>query len=180
MKGYFHAALLVLCALTLVPALAFAAGTPSSARVTLTLATTGEQRSFASLSDAFDELYKQYGSIGFYSTKVLDYSTYGSKHEQLVDAERAYFLVDADGARDAGAGLQVVAFASRAAARSAQKKIGGQLRDFNDAWDAVAASWGVDMHPKAEQQVAAKAAPLARHEVPIHRQEQQPEEYCPT
>jgi hypothetical protein len=165
-KGLIHTVLAVLCVACFgAPALA-ATGTgkaaPSSARVTLKLQGSGEARSFDGLASAFHELYEQYGGIGFYDTMVLDYSTYGSKQEQLVNAERAYFLVGADKARGAGGELKVVAFTNRDAATRAQRKIGGELRDFDDAWAAVAAHWGVDLD--GQSAAAAPVKPAAAPE----------------
>jgi hypothetical protein len=128
---------------------------PSSARVVLKLNPSGEERKFDSLSSAFYMLYQEYGSIGFYGTQVLDYSTYGKK-EKLIEADRAYFLINADKAKDAGSEFKVVAFASRKAAKAAQAKIGGELRDFDDTWSAVAEHWGVDLNPQRTQEVVAK------------------------
>jgi hypothetical protein len=162
-KGYFHAAIaLCACALLATPVLAKdAAKAPhSSARVLLKLNPSGEERRYASLASAFDALHQEYGAVGFYGTQVLDYSTYG-KQEKLIDAERAYFLVDAGKAKDAGSDFKVVAFASRKAAKSAQAKLGGELRDFEDTWSAVAAHYGVDLNPPpAPKQVAAKPEPV--------------------
>jgi hypothetical protein len=155
-KGYIHTAIaLCACALLATPAFAKDSGTAtaSSARVMLKLDPSGEQRSFDSLSSAFYQLYQEYGAIGFYGTQVLDYSTYG-KREKLIDAEHAYFLVNANKAMDAGSDFKVVAFASRKTAKAAQGKLGGELRDFEDTWNAVAKHWGVDLNPQPSKQVA--------------------------
>jgi hypothetical protein len=172
-KGYIHAAA-ALCAcalLTISPAFAKDAApkSQSSARVTLKLDTSGEQRSYDSLSSAFYQLFQEYGAVGFYGTQVLDYSTYGKKQEKLIDADRAYFLVDSSKAKDAGSDFQVVAFASRKAAKDAQKKIGGDLRDFEDTWTAVAEHWGVDLNPQPAQQVEARHD--VRRERPVRQAE---------
>lgn len=150
MKGYIHAAIvLCTCAILATPALAkeIAKAPQSSARVVLKLTKSGEERKYDSLSSAFHQLYQEYGSVGFYDTQVLDYSTFGRK-EQLIDADRAFFLVNADKAKDAGSDFKVVAFASRKAAKAAQAKLGGELRDFDDTWSAVAEHWGVDLEPE--------------------------------
>jgi hypothetical protein len=171
-KGYIHAAI-ALCAcalLTIAPAFAKDAATTvlSSARVTLKLSPSGEERSYDSMASAFYQLYQEYGAVGFYGTKVLDYSTYGKK-EKLIDADRAYFLVNTSKAKDTGSDFQVVAFASRKAASAAQKKLGGDLRDFEDTWSAVAEHWGVDLNPQPAQQVQARNA--ARSERPVRQPE---------
>ena len=156
MKGYIHTAIaLCACAMLATPATAKEIGTApqSSTRVQLKLDPSGEERNYDSLSSAFYQLYQEYGSIGFYGTQVLDYSTYG-KHDKLIDADRAYFLVDAGKAKAAGSDFKVVAFASRKAARAAQSKLGGELRDFEDTWAAVAEHYGVDLNPQLTKLVA--------------------------
>src|SRR5687768_9068230 len=123
--GYLHVAvgLFALALLGSAPAIAaidIEAG-KSASRVTLKLNASGEQLAFDSLSAAFQKLYAEHGSVGFHATQVLDYATYGKK-EKLVDAERAYFLVNATKAKGARDEFKVVAFADRKAATAAQKK----------------------------------------------------------
>jgi NosL len=158
-KGYIHAAIaLGACAMLATPVFAKEAASKapqSSARVVLKLNPNGEERKYDSLASAFHQLHEEYGSIGFYGTQVLDYSTFGKK-EKLIDAERAYFLVNAVKAKDAGSDFKIVAFASRKAAKAAQTKIGGELRDFEDTWTAVAEHWGVDLNPQPAQNLVAK------------------------
>src|SRR5207253_3704736 len=79
------------------------------------------------------DLASRYGGVKFTDTRVLDYSTFGSKYERMVRADRAYFLVGAPKASGASDDLKIVAFASRAMARKYQRQIGGELRDFEDA-----------------------------------------------
>jgi hypothetical protein len=165
-KGYLHAAIaLCACAIMATPVLAKEAvkAPQSSARVLLKLSPSGEQRSYASLASAFHELHAEYGGIGFYGTQVLDYSTYG-KREKLIDAERAYFLVNAAKAQSTGSDFKVVAFASRKAATAAQARLGGELRDFDDAWEAVAQHWGVDLNPPPAPKPAAAKPQTSRGE----------------
>lgn len=167
MTGYLHAVAVIAFALLVsTPALAATSGKEagrSASRVTLKLAASGEQRSFECLAAAFQELYKDH-EPGFHSTQVLDYSTFG-KQEKLIDAERAYFLVNAKNVKDP-CDFKVVAFADRKAAVAAQKKIGGDLRDFDDAWEAVALHWGVELNPQPRASVAAPASQPRRSPPP--------------
>jgi hypothetical protein len=141
MQGFFRTvAALGVCAVALMvsTALAHAAKGPQlpSTRCVLKVMGSDAERSYASLPDAFQQL-KAAGAAEFHSARVLDYATYGSKSEKLIDASRAYFLVNTHDARGGSGALQIVAFASREAAVKQQRKLGGDLRDFADAWDAV-------------------------------------------
>lgn len=129
----------------------------------------GETRSYA-----YSGLTDACGSISYWepdreveTLRILDYATFGTSAERLIDARRAYFLLNAPRASGSHDALNILAFGSRAAARSAQQKLGGDLRDFEDAWKAAGEYWQpavADAAPRSQsrnqaRRVAGRAAP---------------------
>jgi transcription elongation factor Elf1 len=70
--------------------------------------------------------------------QVLDYSTFGTDDEALIAADEAVYLFDTK-PLPGSMGPFIAAFSSEEAATKAQKKLGGELLDFDGVWEGMAA-----------------------------------------
>ncbi|MCC7478918.1 nitrous oxide reductase accessory protein NosL [bacterium] len=74
--------------------------------------------------------------------RVLDFATYNSRRERMIDARDAWYLVGADWNDGLDGDLPILAFKSRNMARRYQRELGGELTDYYGAWQA--ARWWSD------------------------------------
>jgi hypothetical protein len=116
------------------------------------------------------EKLEEWGSkADLVSFKILDYSTYGSRTEKLVDGETAWYLFGTKELENSmGEPEYIAAFATKEGATKAKAKLGG---DLVQGWDAV-----LDRIEAAE----AKTADATTTKVASKEDPAQPEAYiCP-
>lgn len=75
--------------------------------------------------------------------RVLDFSTYNSRRERMIDGRDAWYLVGSDWTDGLDGDLPILAFRSRNMAKRYQRELGGYLVDFDGAWQA-ARGWSDD------------------------------------
>jgi hypothetical protein len=95
---------------------------------------------FISIGHAMLELgndYRDYDRVRDF--RVLDFSTYNSRRERMIDGRDAYYLVGSDWTDGLDGDLPILAFGSRKMAIRYQRELGGELTDFDGAWQA--ANW---------------------------------------
>lgn len=103
----------------------------SAARVTTVVEVEGESYShmFECLGCLHDYLHENYGEVMPAELQVLDYTTFDTDDEQMIDGFDAWYLFGTE--RLAGAmPPYVAAFSDEDAAKAAQEELGGELVDF--------------------------------------------------
>jgi hypothetical protein len=70
--------------------------------------------------------------------RILDYSTFGTDNEELIEARKAVYLFDTE-PLPGSMGPYIAAFATEEAAADAQQELGGELLDFAGVWEGMAA-----------------------------------------
>jgi len=80
--------------------------------------------------------------------QIIDYPTFGTKSVQWIDGMEAWYLV---GTKDLPGSMEpmIAAFATKEAATKAQKKLGGDLKNFEDMWAFVTAPSDDENSPQA-------------------------------
>jgi hypothetical protein len=90
---------------------------------------------FPSFVDAFAHLDSRDEWPRYDRMSVLDFATYNSRDERLIDADEAYYLVGADWGSSLYGNLPVLAFSSRRDARRFQGELGGTITDIGGLID---------------------------------------------
>lgn len=76
-----------------------------------------------------DFIHETYGEVMPTAISVLDYTTFGTKNEKMIDAFDAHFLFGTSRLKGSMPPF-VAAFASEQAAKEHQEELGGELADF--------------------------------------------------
>ncbi|HES58777.1 MAG TPA: hypothetical protein ENO21_05045 [Firmicutes bacterium] len=77
-----------------------------------------------------DFIHENYGEVMPSAISVLDYATFGTKSEKMIDGFEAHYLFGTSRLKGSMPPF-VAAFASEKAAREHQEELGGELADFN-------------------------------------------------
>jgi nitrous oxide reductase accessory protein NosL len=126
-----------------------------------------EIRTFEGMVAAYKAVRESFGASAVLADlTVVDYATYGSAVEKGLEGRHAFYLVQPTRVRGSADPLNIIAFATRAAASRHQQKVGGQVLTFEDVWNRA------EKYHAA--QAAAAAIPAAEAPQPEQRQEGQP------
>ena len=130
----------------------------SATRVEFTVKVDGSEHTH--ITECFgclhDFVHETYGEVMPTAVSVLDYATYGTKHEQMINAFDAFYLYGTE-RLDGSMPPYVAAFATEKAAKEHQKKLGGELVDFPGMRKQMMKAKGE--HPDEGREGHSQAAP---------------------
>jgi hypothetical protein len=103
----------------------------SATRVEFTVKVDGKQHTHQTecFGCLHDFVHETYGEVMPTAISVLDYATYGTKNEKMIDAFDAFFLYGTE-RLDGSMPPYVAAFSSEEAAMDYEDELGGELVDF--------------------------------------------------
>ncbi len=113
---------------------------PTNVKATLNIAGKEAVHNFVCLGCVHEYMTEkvQGKKVSLVSIKVLDYNTFEGKTPTFIDGKTASYLVGTKPLKGSMAPY-IAAFASKAAATAAQKKLGGELKNWTDTWAGIIA-----------------------------------------
>lgn len=112
----------------------------SATRLTVTLTDGDEElnRKFESLGCLHNYVHENYPEAELTALSILDYATFGTDSEEMIDGFKAYYLFGTERLTGSMAPF-IAAFATEKAATAAQEALGGELTDFKGMRKLMAA-----------------------------------------
>jgi hypothetical protein len=102
---------------------------PTRVMATIDIEDESHTHLFECIGCLHDFVHENYGEVKPSKLSILDFNTFGTDQEQMLDAFKAYYLFGTERIKGSMSPF-VAAFASEEAAKAAQEELGGELTDF--------------------------------------------------